>query len=143
LRQPGDGFWKCAALLENNTAGSGFSLVPFLPDCGGWLCHTAAKSTVTTTNRKYRSFIFPFRVWDISYEFAFSPKPVNEWMAPATARPIEFAGALPDLFFGRVIFDFDHHRPVIAAPWTRNLDGVVLLFHDFGWLIFEKNRWDV
>ena len=131
-------FGNLLLLRGNNTAGSGFSLESFLPDRGGWLCHIAAKSTITTTKSKYRSSTFPFCGQGSSHEFAFSLKPVNEWMAPATARHIEYAGALPDLFFGGVIFDFNHRRTVVVAGWTRDLDDVALLFHGLVWFDFGK-----
>ena len=78
--------------------------------------------------------------WNISYELAFSLKPVNEWMAPTTARPIEFVGALPDLLFGGVIFDFNHRRPVIATLLSCNLVDVIMFFHDLVRFDFRKIR---
>ena len=61
-------------------------------------------------------------------------------MAPATARHIKFAGALPDLLFGGVFFDFNRRRPVIAARRSCNLDDVMMLFHDLVWFGFGKIR---
>ncbi len=138
LRASGECLGNWLLLWENSTTGSGFSPPSFLPDCAGSLCHHAAKSPITTKNSRYKSFTFPFCVENISPELAFSPKPVNQRMTPATAHHIEYPGALPDLFFGGVIFDFNFRRTVVVARWTRNLDDVALLFHDFVWFDFGK-----
>ncbi|HSY17907.1 MAG TPA: hypothetical protein VK815_06205 [Candidatus Acidoferrales bacterium] len=67
---------------------------------------------------------------NIIYKLAFSPKPVNERMAPATVRHIEFTGAPPDLIFGGVIFDFNHRRQVSAARWSCSFVDLIMFFHD-------------
>jgi hypothetical protein len=53
------GFWTFALLLENKTAGSGFSLSCSLPDRGDLLCHIAAKTNDSATKSKNRALTFP------------------------------------------------------------------------------------
>ena len=52
-------FWKFELRWENKTAGSGLSLSRSIPDRADLLCHIAAMTNNSATNRTNRAFTFP------------------------------------------------------------------------------------